>query len=176
MLIFGAKNSNFFNLKLNAARFAHKVVKWDFLSDFQTLWHEVNSSLLLLLQHYLCDFLEVFSGSNFEGHQSSLSEVLKNHCLLHCPNLSVWKSKKTSVSSNKNTSTATRISKAFNGSGFRICHCFQNSFCPLCCFHTFIAEKCHPWVARKQCWRLIGGLQQADTIYAIKTRKADGSK
>ena len=28
----------------------------------------------------------------------------------------------------------------------------------------------------KQRWRLIGGLQQADTIYAIKTRKADGSK
>ena len=94
MLIFGAKNSNFFTLKLNAARFARKVVKWDFLSDFQTLWHEVNSSLLLLLQHYLCDFLEVFSGSNFEGHQSSLSEVLKNHCLLHCPNLYVWKQKK----------------------------------------------------------------------------------
>ena len=88
------KNSNFFNLKLNAARFTRKVVNWDFLNDFQTLWHEVNSSLLLLLQHYLCDFLEVFSGSNFEGHQSSLSEVLKNHCLLHCPNLCVWKQKK----------------------------------------------------------------------------------
>ena len=57
---------------------------------------------------------------------------------------------------------------------------FKIVFCPLCrkekSFHTFIAEKCHPCVARKQCWRLIGGLQQADTIYAIKTRKADGSK
>ena len=37
MLIFGAKNSNLFTLKLNAARFARKVVKRDFLSDFQTL-------------------------------------------------------------------------------------------------------------------------------------------
>ena len=32
------KNSNFFNLKLNAARFTRKVVNWDFLTNFQTQW------------------------------------------------------------------------------------------------------------------------------------------
>ena len=34
---FWRENSNIFKKKINVARFARKIIKWEFLRDFQTL-------------------------------------------------------------------------------------------------------------------------------------------